>query len=466
MPFGSKDPNNYPIKKFESMLKTNRILFFDSDEFEDIVTHYLEIGKIALAKKATKLGLEQHPANTSLKLYQIEMLIFEDKLEIAERMLDELYMYEQGNEEVHIQKANICSRRNNHKLAIKHLEKALEITDHPADVYSLIGMEYLFIDDYANGLEYFKKCLEEDPEDYSALYNIIYCHDFLDQKDQAITFLNEYLDKNPYCEVAWHQLGKEYYDLEAYDKALAAFDFAIISDDHFVGAYLEKGRVLEKLKQYDKAIENYLITLSLNDPTSYALLRIGKCYEKLNNRELALQYYLKCTKEDALFDKGWTAITDLYYKAKQYLKALYYVEKAIVIDSENLKFWKRYAKINAKLQFYEEAEMGYRKSLELGSYDLDTWIKRGDLLLHLGEYDAAQTNFQQASEFYSDNVEIEYRLAGLYFSTKDFVKGEFYLREALSQDVDFLMIIEELFPSVYQMERVREIILQHKNPSL
>ncbi len=39
------------------MLKTNNVLFFDSEEFENIIHHYLEKGKIALAKKAIKLGL-------------------------------------------------------------------------------------------------------------------------------------------------------------------------------------------------------------------------------------------------------------------------------------------------------------------------------------------------------------------------------------------------------------------------
>ena len=53
------------------------------------------------------------------------------------------------------------------------------------------------------------------------------------------------------CEVAWHQVGKQYYILKEYKKALAAYDFAIISDDTFIGAYLEKGKVLEQLKRYN-----------------------------------------------------------------------------------------------------------------------------------------------------------------------------------------------------------------------
>ncbi len=104
--------NNVSLSKFESMLKTNNILFFDADQFEEIINHYLENGKIALAKKATKLGLQQHPSSTTLKLFQVEMFIFENELDIADILLDELYQLEQSNEEIYIQKANILSRRD------------------------------------------------------------------------------------------------------------------------------------------------------------------------------------------------------------------------------------------------------------------------------------------------------------------------------------------------------------------
>ncbi|MFV0249197.1 MAG: hypothetical protein ACK5H1_09625, partial [Tenacibaculum sp.] len=59
-----------PVSKFESMLKTNNVYFFDSTEFEEIVEHYLNKGKHSLAKKAVKLGLEQHPSSVQLKLMQ------------------------------------------------------------------------------------------------------------------------------------------------------------------------------------------------------------------------------------------------------------------------------------------------------------------------------------------------------------------------------------------------------------
>ncbi|MDT0649922.1 tetratricopeptide repeat protein [Autumnicola edwardsiae] len=458
MQLSHNEENNFSLTRFESMLKTNDVLFFDSNEFENIIHHYLENGKIALAKKAVKLGLAQHPTSTNLKLFKVEILVFEDKLDLADGLLNELQDLEASNEEVYIQKAQILSKRDRHEAAINALEMALEITLDEADVHSLIGMEYLFLEDFENAKYSFMKCLEADEEDYSALYNVMYCFDFLDQKEEAIEYLNMYLNKNPYCEVAWHQVGKQYFDLKDYEKALAAFDFAIISDDYFIGAYLEKGKVLEKLGRYNEAIENYRITLELDDPTSFAYLRIGKCFEKLGADELALENYKKTVHEDPLLDKGWIAITDFYIKKRNYQKALYYINKAINIDEENVLYWKRYAKINNRLNFYEEAEQGYKKSLELGNYELETWIKRCDILIDLGEFETAIQNLMQALEFYPETAEIEYRLAGLFFCLNEGDKAYFHLKNGLRLDAEYYIIIEELFPTIFRRKSVREII--------
>jgi len=463
MQLSHDDDRNFPLTRYESMLRSNHVIFFDSDEFENIIHHYLENGKIAKAKKAIALGLSQHPSSVNLKLFRVEVMIFEDQLQKANKLLAQLHAIEPENEEIFIQKANIFSKQNDHVKAIELLSTALGYTNDEADIYSLIGMEYLFMDDFENAKINFMKCLEKDQEDYSALYNVVYCFDFLEQHTEATEYLNMFINKNPYCEVAWHQIGKQYMDLKEYEKALTAFDFAVISDEYFIGAYLEKGKVLEKLKRYHEAIENYRITLELDDPTSFALLRIGKCFEKLGDPNLALEHYSKTVHEDPLLDKGWIAITDFYTRKLNFKKALYHINKAISIDSENIMYWKRYAKINNRLGLFEEAERGYRKALELGNYELETWLNRSDLLYKLGEVEAAIENLDQAIEFYPDNAEIQYRLAGLLYKNNQASKGEFHLHTALKLDFDFHIIIEELFPEIFQSKRIQDLMKKHQN---
>ena len=402
---------NLSLSKFESMLKTNKVLFFDSEEFEEIILHYLDMGKAALAKKALKLALEQHPKSTGLKLVQVEMLVYEDKLEQAEKLLNELYAIEPTNEEIYIQKANIYSKRDNHEKAVELLQIALKYTDDFADVYNLIGMDYLFMDNLELAKDNFMKCLEEDTEDQAALYNVVYCFEFLDQNEDAIVYLNKYIDRNPYSEIAWHQIGRLNYGLKRYEDALRAFEFATLIDDEFLGAFMEKAKALERLKKYEEAIESYTRTIELDDATPYALLRIGKCYEKIGNKVFALKYFNKTVHEDPLLDKGWIAITDFYVRQKKYQKALFYVNKALSIDNQNRLYWKRFAAINKELNLFEEAEFGYRKAVEFGDYQLDTWLFWVDILQFLGEFESAIQTLLQASEYFPEEYQVEYRLA-------------------------------------------------------
>ena len=174
-------------------------------------------------------------------------------------------------------------------------------------------MEYLFLDNYEDAKLHFMKCIDLDLEDYSSLYNIIYCFEFLDQTEKAIEYLTWYLDQNPYCEVAWHQLGKQYLEINKLEKALTAFDFAIISDDTFIGAYFEKAKVLEKLGRYNESIDQYKLSIAIEGPTAFSYLKIGFCYSKLNNNDEFLKYLFKSVKEDPAFDRGWIEIAKFYF---------------------------------------------------------------------------------------------------------------------------------------------------------
>jgi tetratricopeptide (TPR) repeat protein len=453
---------NKSLSKFESMLKTNKVLFFDSEEFEEIILHYLDMGKGALAKKALKLALDQHPRSTGLKLVQVEMLVYDEKLDIAEKLLNELYAIEPNNEEIYIQKANICSKRDQHEKAVDYLKIALTFTDDLADVYNLIGMEYLFMDNLEQAKASFINCLEEDLEDQSALYNVVYCFEFLDQNLDAIAYLNMYIDKNPYSEIAWHQMGRLYYGVKDYENAIRAFDYATLIDDEFLGAFMEKAKAFERLNRHEEAIESYSRTIELDDATSYALLRIGKCHEKLGNTALALKFYNETVHEDPLLDKGWIAITDFYVRQKNYQKALFYVNKALAIDNQNRLYWKRYATINKEMSFYEESEFGFRKAVEFGDTSLDTWLFWVDILQFLGEFDTAIQTLLQASEYYPEENEVEYRLAGLYFMIQDNTKAKFHLSNGLRLNFDNYILIEDLFPVVWTKKMVRNYIEKHR----
>ena len=440
------------------MLKTNNIYFFDLVEFEEIVVHYLDTGKISLAKKAIKLGLEQHAESIDLKLLMVELYLTENEIEKASKLLKRIELVAPNNEDVFIQKAAINSKKGLHKDAIINLQNALSLTDDKIDVWSLMGMEYLYLDDFKNARISFGNCVESGCEDYSALYNIVYCFDMQKQHEEAVAYLISYIDINPYCEVAWHQLGRQYFVLENYKEALIAFDYTVLIDEYFLGGYLEKAKTLEQLGNYQEAIDNYLITLELDDPTAFACIRIGECYEKLKKLEAAISYYKKAVHEDPLLDKGWVLLTNLYFDQEDYQKAAYYIGNALKIDEDNTLYWRRYSEINLKLSFFEEAVVGFNNCLRLGDTSPEIYMGLTDVLSFLGEFNDALKVLLEAQKIHKNFAEVEYRFVGLFFLLNKQKYALTHLENAMKIDYDYHAVLNDLYPVVYHNVKIQQLL--------
>ena len=74
---------------------------------------------------------------------------------------------------------------------------------------------------------------------------------------------------------------------------LSSFDYAIISDNKFIGAYIQKAKLLELKGQFVDAIENYKIVLKINEPSAFIYSKIGECYINLNNKYIFIVYLIE-----------------------------------------------------------------------------------------------------------------------------------------------------------------------------
>lgn len=117
------------------------------------------------------------------------------------------------------------------------------------------------------------------------------------------------------------------------------------------------------------------------------------------------------------------------------------------------------------LSLFEEAVNAFQQCLMLQDYDLTIWLGLSDTLCFLGEYEGALTNLLKAKSYFKDFAEIEYRLSGLCFMFKNFKNGAANLNMALSIDFEYQFILKELFPEVFKMSEVKDIIENFKKTS-
>ena len=403
------------IEKFKRMLKTNLNFYFDAQEFEDIIVHYLGFGDNQLAKKALQMGLDQHPSCHGLLLLQSELYIIDEKYDTALKLLECIEDLNPSNEEIALQRATIASKKGDHKGSINYLHNALSISNDPYEIWNLLGMEHLILENYYEASCFFKKCLSDNPEDYPSLYNLLYCYEKQNMDHAAIEALNKVLEFDPYCEVAWHQLGKVYLKSGKFDDALSAFEFSIISDETFTGAYIEKGKLLELLGRLNEAILNYQFALQTTESNAFLQNSIGRCHEKLGNNSVAEEFYFKSVELEPTNENCWLSLIIFLVSQKKLKKAKLYLEKSLIINGDSIELWKNNVELCIKLEEEKDIYKSYQKLFSLGHYASDVIIKIIDFFLEKKNWRKAQTIAENAFAFCPNNRNLEIRIAGCCF---------------------------------------------------
>ena len=57
------------------MLENNEEVFFDTEEYEDIISYYLEIGDYQYAETAIKYAQKLYPDSINIKVRRLEFLL-------------------------------------------------------------------------------------------------------------------------------------------------------------------------------------------------------------------------------------------------------------------------------------------------------------------------------------------------------------------------------------------------------
>ena len=64
---------NELVKKFEEMMENNDEFYFDTEELDDIIVYYLELGDFNYADMAVNYGLKLHPNSLDIKIKKLEV---------------------------------------------------------------------------------------------------------------------------------------------------------------------------------------------------------------------------------------------------------------------------------------------------------------------------------------------------------------------------------------------------------
>ena len=387
-------------KAFEAMMQAGESRFFDHDDLELLIEHYLEKGSLRKAQQVHHHASSLYPESLGLQLREAQILASTGKHVQAIPRLKNLLSFEPHNEEIHLTLANIYSQMREHKLALQHFNALLSFADEELkkDVYIDVALEHENLGEWKHAIRILLQALQEDPSNETALYELAFCMDKEGRIQEAADFYTQFLDDHPYSFAAWYNLGNAHQRLGRYKEAVDAYDFAIAIEDSFAPAYHQKAEALTAMERFGDALDVHRETLMFDAPQPSTFCYMGECLEHLGDLDEAEQYYMQCLELDAHFLEAHVGLGVLDDLRQDHAAALEHFAQALLLHPHHEDTLLMMATVLKKMERHEDADTCLVQLLERNPKHLEAWEERIDNMQALEAHDQALILLDNAFE--------------------------------------------------------------------
>lgn len=307
--------------------------FLEEEAFERIIDHFDDEDDLAQALEAAETGLEYFPYSAQLLIKKADLLIATRRYAEALEILDQAALYDSSDINLYILRTDAYLALDQQQNAVDILEEALLLFEGEEKLELLFELADVY-DDYEEFDKVFdclKMVLELEPVNEEALYKICFWTDFTGRNEESIKLHQKIIEDYPYNELAWFNLGAAYQGIKLYEKAIDAYQYAVVIDEKFDYAYRNMGDAYIRMRKYKDAIEVLEKVLELTRPEEVIYEAIGHCYHRLGKFAQARFNYRKASHMNPQDSKLNYKIALTYINEKQWESAVKQLETAMRI---------------------------------------------------------------------------------------------------------------------------------------
>ena len=397
------------VEKFDKMLKTKKIYYFDVDEFEDITAHYFDQGDYVTALTVLKYGLIQHPENQQLMLFKINILLIQGHYDKAEKVTKELISIDPLDEDRLLLLASIYSYKDQTEKCIETLTPLLESDNSMIreQATQSVGLEYFGANQYDKAHEYLMDSLNLIPYDKEILEKYVHCHQIIGKKVDAIPELVKFLESHPGQAHAWRSLSELFCLAKEFDLAQQSIDNAIDLKPKNSKSHQLKGDVYYKSKDYTNAVKYYKKALELGGKFNSINSKIGCCYQRLSQNWLAHKHFSLPIQSGSQNSSCWKNLLKFLINEGLYDRAQHYIEQYFDFKSESSGVWKQCTKVYEHYKLIEQLDFCIDNYLIFGNPKVSHWMYCAKIWIHLSQWNKALQILFEANELFGRKRELD-----------------------------------------------------------
>lgn len=259
---------------------------------------------------------------------------FKNRLNEAEKLLEELIDENPENYNLYIQMSNVLENGGHVEKALLILEKISKGSQKSWDFHYMMGRLCHKNNDYETSVQHLKEAISKDEKVIEPRIYLINLYVECRMYDFAIEQTKELIELDS-TGINYYNLALLYYKTNYYEKSALFSRKALEANYVNVEAYrllcislLEANKASEAKDEFENALKKYPKDLELKLNYSATLSVLESCKE-------AIDILNEIIRDDPKCVFAYNAIARIYYKEASYEKTLEYSEKAISIEPEN-----------------------------------------------------------------------------------------------------------------------------------
>ncbi len=450
---------NEALDKFENSLRTNTNLFFDSEELEEIIEHYIFSDNLKLATQAVNKGQELYPYDSYYAQKRAQILTLQGKIEEGIKLLKKSLENDPANTETLLMIGEIYERQKEYKTALHFYLKTQKSEENLSEILLCIGNCYLQTSQTKRALHFFDRAAKNKELNEHILGDIHFCFDEAKKTQEGIAFFNGIIDCSPYNFSAWYFLGLLYQAGKKTNLALKAYDYCLVIHDSYMPAYYNSAVLLFEEKNFKQAIKYFNLCLKHGGDDGLIRTDLAACYEQKNRMVEAQKQYRKAIELDEFLSEAWFGLgLSIINNQNNYAEAIPFLEKAFELDGNDQEYAFRLAEAYCYQNRIDQSIEIFRQFVINNSDNWFAWTQLAKYQIIDSQYQEASDTLEKALQYLPENASVLYHLSAAKFILGENQKALDALTLALKINPSKLEILFEIAPFLTHNTAVQDLI--------
>lgn len=454
------------IKQYEDAEKENRTVFFDEENYDQIVQFYQDNREYNKALRVANAAMEQYPFSSVFYTKTAEILANQKRFDEALPLLDEAERLDPNDINIFLIRADVHLWEGRHAEATEVIEAAMALATEKEDMCELLlEMADIWEDQekYKEVVVCLKNALQNDPLCEEALNRLWFCTELMGTHDESIIFYETLLEESPYSYLAWYNLGHAYSGIGLYDKAIDALSFAIAIEETFEPAHTSSGDVMFITGNNEKALEFYLDAIKISKPDKELYLKTAACHEKLGDLGKSRSYLRKAIAVDPYYEEAFYRIGETYRMEDNWSKAITSFERAVKLSKDNIDYLIALADAYLSVMENDRAVEVFERVFQIDPESKQNWINLASAYFNVENYRKAFQVLTEAEHKYDGSADIFYIKSVFYHQAGNKHEALINLEKGLLTSFDEHTLIFEMDESLLDNDAVLQVIEQYRS---